>query len=86
MRLGQGLTMITIGMILTFAVRADPDFINIHVVGLILILVGAAANHKIWERRREAALMPRPMDDTFDPELPSPPSVHHTTMEPTVTK
>lgn len=89
MRLGQGLTLITIGAILTFAVRKDSDLVDIQVMGLILMLVGAAAivaNQKVWERRREAALMPRPMDDQFDPQLPSPRSAAHTTMRPTVTK
>lgn len=89
MRLGQGLTMITIGAILMFAVRADSDLIDIQTVGLILVIVGfgaIVANQKVWERRREAALLPRPMDDTFDPELPNPPSATHTSMHPTVTQ
>ena len=89
MRIGQGLTLITIGAILVFAVRKDSSIVDIQVVGLILMVVGAAAivaNQKVWERRREAALLPRPMDDTLDPELPSPPSTIHTTMHPTLTK
>ena len=89
MRIGQGLTLITIGAILAFAVRKDSDLVDIQVMGLILMVVGAAAiiaNQKVWERRREAALLPAPMDDTLDPDLPAPPSQQHTTMRPTLTK
>jgi hypothetical protein len=89
MRIGQGLTLITIGAILAFAVRKDSDLVDIQVMGLILMVVGAAAiiaNQKVWERRREAALLPQPMDDTLEPDLPLPPSQHHTTMRPTLTK
>jgi hypothetical protein len=89
MRIGQGLTFITIGAILAFAVRKDSDIVDIQVMGLILMLVGAAAimaNQKVWERRREAALLPYPMDDTLEPDLPAPPSATHTTMKPTLTK
>lgn len=34
------LGLITVGAILTFAVRAKPSFLDLHVTGLILIAVG----------------------------------------------
>lgn len=34
------LGLITVGAILTFAVRAEPSFLDLHVTGLILIAVG----------------------------------------------
>ena len=34
------LALITVGAILTFAVRAQPSFLDLHVTGLILIAVG----------------------------------------------
>jgi hypothetical protein len=89
MRLGASLTLITIGAILMFAVRADSSWLDIQMVGLILALVGIGgmiANHIVWERRKQAAAMPRPMDDMLDPEMPVPPSAAHSTMQPTVTE
>lgn len=37
-----GITLLVIGAILTFAVRADGSVVDIHVVGLIFMLAGAA--------------------------------------------
>jgi len=34
------LGLVTVGAILTFAVRAQPSFLDLHVTGLILIAVG----------------------------------------------
>lgn len=34
------LGLVTVGAILTFAVRAEPSFLDLHVTGLILIAVG----------------------------------------------
>lgn len=69
MRLGSSLTLITLGAILIFAVRAEPRILDLDAVGLILIIVGGAGiaiNHAVWERRKEAAQLPFQMDDSFD--------------------
>jgi hypothetical protein len=40
MKTGAGLALICVGAILAFAVTASPPFINIHVAGAVLILIG----------------------------------------------
>jgi hypothetical protein len=40
MRTGMGLAVIALGAILTFAVTANTSVFNIHVAGLVLIIVG----------------------------------------------
>jgi uncharacterized protein YjeT (DUF2065 family) len=40
MRSGIGLAVIAVGAILTFAVRGDTSVLNVHVTGLVLIIVG----------------------------------------------
>ena len=47
--MAPGVTLAVIGAILTFAVRAEPSGINLHVVGLILMVAGAGL---IWHARR----------------------------------
>jgi hypothetical protein len=69
MRYGSSLTLIAVGAILMFAVRAEPRVLDLHVVGFILVLVGCLGmfvNHVQWERRRQAAATPP--DVTIDPE------------------
>jgi hypothetical protein len=39
---GAGLTLVVLGAILTFAVRADSEVVDLQVVGLILMLAGVA--------------------------------------------
>jgi hypothetical protein len=38
---GPGIVLIVLGAILTFAVRGDTNFVNLHVVGIIFLTVGA---------------------------------------------
>jgi hypothetical protein len=40
MSIGAGLTVIAIGAILTFAIPSSPRGLNVHVVGVILMVVG----------------------------------------------
>lgn len=47
--MGAGIFLMIVGAILAFAVRGDTNFVDIQVVGLILILGGAAA---VWHARR----------------------------------
>ena len=42
MKTATGLTLVAIGAILAFAVRGHPSFLNIQVVGWVIILTGAA--------------------------------------------
>jgi hypothetical protein len=42
MKTATGLALIAIGAILTFAVTASPPFLNLQIVGLILIATGLA--------------------------------------------
>lgn len=43
MRLGPSFALLVIGAIFTFAVTADVSFVNLHVVGVILMLAGVVA-------------------------------------------
>ncbi len=56
MGIGGGIFLIAIGAILTFAVQADPDWLNLNVVGWVLILAGLAVIALTWwfwrDRRR----------------------------------
>ncbi len=47
--MAPGITLAVIGAVLTFAIRAQPSFIDLRVVGLILMIAGAAL---IWHSRR----------------------------------
>ena len=38
--MGPGIVLIILGAILTFAVRGDTNFVNLHVVGVIFLVVG----------------------------------------------
>src|SRR5215470_1390681 len=42
MRTATGLTLVAIGAILAFAVRGHPSFLNIQIVGWVVILTGVA--------------------------------------------
>ena len=47
--MAPGITLAVIGAVLTFAIRAQPSFIDLRVVGLILMIAGAVL---IWQSRR----------------------------------
>jgi hypothetical protein len=47
--MAPGITLAIVGAVLTFAVRAQPSFIDLRVVGLILMIAGAGL---IWHSRR----------------------------------
>src|SRR5258705_13733513 len=64
MRTATGLALIAIGAILAFAVRTSPSFLNLQVVGWILILTGVAGlvvprRGYGWLRRRGVVRRPR---------------------------
>jgi hypothetical protein len=43
MKIGPSFALLVVGAILTFAVTADLSFVNIHVVGVILMMAGIVA-------------------------------------------
>ncbi len=47
--MAPGITLLIVGAVLTFAVRAQPSFIDLRVLGVILMIAGAAL---IWMGRR----------------------------------
>ena len=47
--MAPGVTLAVIGAVLTFAVRAQPSFIDLRVVGVILMVAGGGL---IWHSRR----------------------------------
>src|SRR2546429_9531367 len=64
MRTATGLALIAIGAILAFAVTTSPSFLNLQVVGWILILTGVAGlvvprRGYGWLRRRGVVRPPR---------------------------
>jgi Domain of unknown function (DUF6458) len=71
MRTATGLALIAIGAILAFAVTTSPSFLNLQVVGWILILTGVAGmvvprRGYGWLRRR--VVVRRPRGGAVDPD------------------
>ena len=80
--MAPGVPLAVIGAILTFAVRAEPSGINLHVVGLILMVAGAGL---IWHARR-GTTHERVVTRVEGPvvggeQLPSPITENHTVRE-----
>jgi hypothetical protein len=80
MTTGTGIFLITIGAILLFALRAgSPHWVNLHVVGVILILAGAlglllprlARSPRDRFRRWVVPLLPRPNNEPPPREDPA---------------
>ena len=75
MKTATSLTVIAVGAILAFAVTASPGFLNIQIVGWILMITGAigltlSRNNREWLRRTVIVRgAPRC--------LPGPPAAHH---------
>lgn len=72
MGIGVGILLIVVGAILTFAVNATVDGLNLDVVGWILMLAGAAGLVLfiyLWQRGRtpRAVMTERRYDDTGQP-------------------
>jgi hypothetical protein len=78
MRIGVGLTLITIGAILTFGVRDAISGIDLSAIGIILMLVGAVvvALWWFWNSRWAAARQTRvierevPVERIIEREVP----------------
>lgn len=67
--MGQGLTLVIVGAIFAFAIRLESKVIDLQMVGLILMLAGAAV--MAWSRRevRHEHTVTR-VDDGGDPSAP----------------
>jgi hypothetical protein len=73
MRTATGLALIAIGAILAFAVSQSPSFLNLQIVGWVLILTGVAGmvvprRGYGWLRRRVVVRRPRGPDTVLEPE------------------
>ena len=71
MRTAPGLALVAIGAIFAFAVTGSPSWINIQIVGWVLMLTGIAAiliprRGYGWLRRR--VVVRRPRDTAVDPD------------------
>jgi hypothetical protein len=74
MRIGASLFLIAVGAILALAVTADLSGVNVHVVGVILMLVGLiglAIDLVLWNNRRNATVVTHSPDVLYvDPADP----------------
>lgn len=55
MSIGAGIFLIALGAILAFAVRTSPDWLNVQVVGWVLMVTGLVVlvlSWTIWSKRR----------------------------------
>jgi len=83
MGIGGGIFLIALGAILAFAVHANLSWIDLHVVGWVLMLAGAAVlglTIYFWQQRRarrELTLVEqaRLAHDSTGPVTPEPPDV-----------
>lgn len=57
--MAPGITLLVIGAILAFAVRADGDVVNVHMVGVIFMLAGAAIIYYYSRERRRKQVVTR---------------------------
>ncbi len=87
MGIGGGIFLIALGAILAFAVHADVRWIDIDVVGAVIMLSGVAVlSITVWfwrDRRRRAirsiieeARISHPPGPTHPPPPPPPPPTH----------
>ena len=78
MKTATGLTLVAIGAILTFAIKAHPRFLNLEIAGWVIILTGLAGifvprSGYGWLRRRvvvrtgSRGQIVRSVDETIEP-------------------
>ena len=67
--MGQGLTLVIVGAVFAFAVRLESKVIDLQVVGLILMLAGAAGMARSRREVRHEHTVTR-VDDQGDPSAP----------------
>jgi membrane-bound ClpP family serine protease len=76
MRISAGLFLIALGAILTFAVQVHTQGFNIHTIGVILMIVGAAGlilSLTVWNQRQRTVIRRGPGGQIVEE--------HHTTVE-----
>lgn len=57
--MAPGITLLVIGAILAFAVRADGSVVNVHTVGVIFMLAGAAIIYYYSRERHRKQIVTR---------------------------
>lgn len=57
--MAPGITLVVLGAILAFAVRADSDVVNVQAVGVIFMLAGAAIIYYYSRERRRKQVVTR---------------------------
>jgi len=70
MTIGASLFVIAIGAILAFAVRAEPDWLDVQTAGQVLIFIGLVMlgiTLFMWARRRRRLAMQADSDDSTVP-------------------
>ncbi|HET7397153.1 MAG TPA: hypothetical protein VFJ94_01425 [Intrasporangium sp.] len=67
--MGAGVTLAVLGAILTFAVRADPPGINLHIVGVILMIASGIMIYHASRGRRHERVITR-VREPADPSQP----------------
>ncbi len=76
MRFAVSLFVIALGAILTFGIEHNPDGVDIHVIGLILMLVGFAGlaiGYNLYKTRRRTDIIYREDGETvLEPNTPRP--------------
>jgi uncharacterized membrane protein len=66
MKPGPSFTLLIIGAILAFAITSQPSFINLHVVGVILMVAGALAlRYGMRHRPRRTDVYSEPGHTTY---------------------
>ena len=75
-RFAVSLFVIALGAILTFGVRSSPSGVNIHVIGVVLLLVGLAGlaiGYQLYTTRRRTDIIYREDGETLiEPNSPPP--------------
>jgi Domain of unknown function (DUF6458) len=66
---GPGIFLIIIGAILTFAVRSEPSWLDLQIVGLIFLVVGGVLVH-IGRNGATRARKVTTVEDLSDPSKP----------------
>jgi hypothetical protein len=76
MRFATSLFVIALGAVLTFGIEHNPSGVDIHVIGVIMMLVGVAGlaiGYRLYTSRRRTDIIYRDDGETlFEPNAPSP--------------
>ncbi len=67
--MGPGIVLIILGAVLTFAVRGDTNFVNLHVVGIIFLIAGGVLVYFGRNGGTRARTITR-VEDLSDPAKP----------------